>query len=103
MKQAAARLGRAAIAASRWHGREIEPSRHVLDQFFLWDLLLHLKASVLHATDVAVDDTGVVFLADYLVALRMTDRVFHLHAFQRLDHAFDILAGLIAGHLDRLF
>src|SRR5439155_14970710 len=95
----ATRKSRSRGVSSGRHGREIEPSRHVLDQFFLGNLLLHLKASVLYATDVAVDDTGVVFLADQLVALRMTDRVLHLHAFQRLDHAFDVLAGLVAGHL----
>ena len=63
--------------------------------------LLDLELAVFHPADVAVDDAGVVLLADHLVALRMAERVLHLHAFERLDHAFDVLAGLVARGLDR--
>ena len=62
---------------------------------------LDLELAVLDPADVAVDDAGVVLLADHLVALRMAERVLHLHAFERLDRALDVLAGLVARGLDR--
>ena len=48
--------------------------RHVLGDLLLRDAPLHLEAPVLHAADVAVDDAGVVLLADVLVALRVAER-----------------------------
>src|ERR1700730_15988838 len=85
------------------HGRQIKTNRHVLDQFLLGNLLLHLEPPVFDVANVAVDNPDVILLADQLVSLRINDRVLHLHAFQRLDHALDILAGLIAGGFHRLF
>src|SRR5215471_847612 len=78
------------------------PQRHVGGEFLLRDALLDLELPVPDAADVAVDDAGVVFLADQLVALGMAERVLHLHAFERMDRAFDVLAGLVAGGFDRL-
>src|ERR1700758_2140365 len=79
------------------------PKRHVLGEFLLRDPLLDLKLSVFHTADVAVDDADMVFLANDLFALRMGERILHLHPFPRLDSALDVLARLIAGSLNRLF
>src|SRR3979411_2623117 len=87
---------------SHLHGRQIATQRHVLRELFLRNSLLDLELSVLHATDVAIHDASVIFLAEELVALRVGERVLHLHAFEGLDHAFHILAGLVAGGLTRL-
>src|SRR5262249_22367104 len=84
------------------HLGQVVPDRHVLGEFLLRNAPLDRQLAVLHATDVAVDDADMVLPADELVALRMGERVLHLHAFQRLDHALDILARLVAGGLDRL-
>src|SRR6185437_13891050 len=99
------------VAAMPWHRRhgslhrhlrQVVPQWHVLEKLLLWNSLLYFELSVLHAADVAVDDADVVFLADDLAALRMRERILHLHALKRLDHAFDVLAPLVAGRLDRL-
>src|SRR5215510_11513495 len=84
------------------HLRQVVSQRHVLRELFLRDPLLHLELAVFDAADVAVNDADMIFLADDLVALRMRERVLHLHAFERLDYSFDILAGLVARGLDRL-
>src|SRR6476659_5487533 len=57
--------------------------RHVLGEVFLRNPLLHLQLPVLHAADVAIDDSDVVFLANVLVALRMGQRVLHLHPLEK--------------------
>src|SRR5205814_9927105 len=89
---------------SRSHRRlgQVVAKRHVLGEFLLRDPLLDLKLSVLHAADIAVDNAHMVLLADDLVALRMRQRIRHLHPFQCLDNPLDFLAGLVAGRLDRL-
>src|SRR5262245_37408470 len=84
------------------HLRQVVSQRHVLGELFLRDPLLHLELAVFDTADVAVNDADMIFLADDLVALRMRERVLHLHAFERLDYSFDILAGLVARGLDRL-
>src|SRR4051812_45993723 len=78
------------------------PDGHVLGELLLGDAALDLELAVLDPADVAVDDADVILLADQLVALRMGERVLHLHALERLDGALDVLAGLVAGGLDRL-
>src|SRR4051794_35811584 len=78
------------------HRRKIVPQRHVLREIFLRDPPLDVELPVLHAADVAVDDAAMVFLADDLVALRMRKRVLHLHALERLQHALDVIALLVA-------
>src|SRR5262249_47773439 len=78
------------------------PQRHVGGELLLRDALLDLELPILNPADVAVDDAGVILLADELVALGMAERVLHLHAFERVDRAFDVLAGLVAGSFDRL-
>src|SRR5262249_16243384 len=90
------------VDLSHRHLGQVVPDRHVLGELLLRDAPLHRQLAVLHATDVAVDDADMVLPSDELVALRMGERVLHLHAFQRLDHALDILARLVAGGLDRL-
>src|SRR6185437_8719020 len=61
------------------------------------------ELSVFDAADIAVNNSDMVLLADDLVALRMRQGILHLHPFQCLDHPLDVLAGLVAGCLDRLF
>jgi hypothetical protein len=76
--------------------------RHVLGEFFLWDLLFDLQFSAFDTADIAVDNADVIFLADHFVALRMIKRVLHLHAFERLDDTLDVLTSLIPGLFDGL-
>src|SRR6516225_5710682 len=82
---------------SNRHLREVVAQRHVLGEFLLRNSLLDLELSVFHAADIAIDDADMVLLADDLVALRMRQRIRHLHAFKRADDAFDVLARLVAG------
>src|SRR6516225_1568517 len=88
---------------SNRHFRQVMAQRHVFGEFLLRNSLLDLELSVFHAADIAIDNADVILLADELVALRMGQRIRHLHAFKRPDYAFDILARLVAGRLDRLF
>src|SRR5581483_12104371 len=88
----AASWGARGCGCSHAHLRQIVPDRHVLGEVFLRNPLLHRELSVLHTADIAIDDAYMVFLADYLVALRVRERVLQLNAFERLDHALDILA-----------
>src|SRR5689334_7330663 len=92
----ATRAPRPARLASDRHLRQIVTQRHVLGEFLLGNSLLHLKLSVFHAADVAIDDADMVLLANDLVALRMSERIFHFHSFQRTDDALDVLARFIA-------
>src|SRR5882724_12732955 len=89
-------------ARSYRHLRQVMPKRHILGEFFLRNPLLDLELSIFHATDVAIDDSDMVLLADDLVALGMGQGIFHLHSFQCLDNPLDVLARLVAGRFDRL-
>src|SRR3974390_3469693 len=84
------------------HSREVMPERHVLGEFLLWNSLFDLQLSIFDPADVAIDDSDMVLFADYLVALRMRERIRHLHPFEHPDDALDVLARLVAGLLDRL-
>src|SRR5436309_1065090 len=89
-------------AASGWHLGQVVAHRHLLGQVLFRDAFLDLQAPFLHPADVGVDDAAMVFPSDQLVALRVTDGVLHLLALERLDHSGSVLAGLVAGSLDRL-
>src|SRR6478752_4004471 len=86
--------------SSNRHRREVMAQRHVLRDILLGNAPLDLVFSVLHPADVAVNDSGMVLLADELVALRMLERILHLHAFERHNGPLDILAGLVSRGLD---
>src|SRR5437764_111281 len=45
-------------------GREVMSQRHVCDELLLGNALLDLEFSVLHPADIAVEHSGMVFLAD---------------------------------------
>src|SRR5262249_26465785 len=57
--------------SSHGHRRQIVTQWHVLRDVLLRDAPFDLVFSLLYPADVAVDDAGMVFLADELVALRM--------------------------------
>jgi hypothetical protein len=50
------------------------PKGHVFREFFLRDTLFYFEFTIFYAADIAVDDTGVIFLTDNLIALRMANR-----------------------------
>src|SRR5262249_7989839 len=88
-------------ASSRRHRREVMSQWHVFGEVFLWYPPFDLEFSIFHPADIRVDDAGMVLLADELVALRMGERVLHLHAFERLDRTLDVLPCLVARFLNR--
>jgi hypothetical protein len=59
--------------SSHGHCREVVAQRHVLRDVLLRDPPFNLVFSLLYPADIAIDDAGMVLLADELVALRMLE------------------------------
>jgi hypothetical protein len=59
--------------SSHGHRREIVAQWHVLRDVLFRDAPFDLVFSLLHPADIAIDDAGMVLLADELVALRMLE------------------------------
>jgi hypothetical protein len=72
-QRSSACYGAGAAAVSHGHRREIVAQRHVLRDVLLRDAPLDLVFSLLYPADIAIDNAGMVLLADELVALRMLE------------------------------